>query len=74
MLVLGQCKKNEIAKNNNVITPVTALQHGPDIERILNFNKAVQAHRQDPDMRTREIVDIEEAANNIADLFNVTYT
>lgn len=74
MLVLGQCKKNEIAKNNNVITPATAIQQGPDIERILNFNKAVQAHRQDPDMRTREIVDIEEAANNIADLFNVTYT
>ncbi len=74
MLVLGQCKKNEIAKNNNVITPVTALQQGPDIERILNFNKAVQAHRQDPDMRTREVVDVEEAADDIADLFNVIYT
>lgn len=74
MLVLGQCKKNEIAKNNNVITPVTALQQGPDIERILNFNKAVQAHRQDPDMRTHEVVDVEEAADDIADLFNVIYT
>ena len=74
MLVLGQCKKNEIAKNNNVITPATAIQQGPDIERILNFNKAVQAHRQDPDMRTREVVDVEEAADDIADLFNVIYT
>ncbi|MBR6092387.1 MAG: hypothetical protein IKQ09_06190 [Bacteroidales bacterium] len=74
MLVLGQCKKNEIAKNNNVITPVTAMQQGPDIERILNFNKAVQAHRQNPDLRTREVVDVEEAADDIADLFNATYT
>lgn len=74
MLVLGQCKKNEIAKNNNVISPVTAMQQGPDIERILNFNKAVQAHRQDPDLRTREVVDVEEAADDIADLFNATYT
>lgn len=74
LLGLSQCKKNEIAKNNNVITPATAIQQGPDIERILNFNKAVQAHRQNPDLRTRDIVDIEEAANNIADLFNVTYT
>lgn len=74
MLVLSQCKKNEIVKNNNGITPVTAMQQGPDIERILNFNKAVQAHRQNPDLRTRDIVDIEEAADDIADLFNVTYT
>ena len=74
LLGLSQCKKNEIAKNNNVITPATAIQQGPDIERILNFNKAVQAHRQDPDMRTREVVDVEEAADDIADLFNVIYT
>lgn len=73
MLLLGQCKKNEIAKNDNVVGSITAMQ-GPDIERILNFNKAVQAHRQDPDLRTREVVDIEEAADNIADLFNATYT
>lgn len=73
MLGLSQCKKNEIAKNNNVVGSITAMQ-GPDIERILNFNKAVQVHRQNPDLKTREIVDIEEAANNIADLFNVTYT
>jgi len=74
MLVLSQCKKNEIVKNNNGITPVTAMQQGPDIERILDFNKAVQVHRQNPDLRTREVVDIEEAADDIADLFNVTYT
>lgn len=75
MLGLSQCKKNDIVKHNDGnISSVTSIQQGPDIERILNFNKAVQVHRQDPDMRTREIVDIEEAANNIADLFNVTYT
>lgn len=73
MLGLGQCKKNEIAKNDNVVGSITAMQ-GPDIERILNFNKAVQAHRQDPDLRTREVVDVEEAADDIADLFNATYT
>lgn len=73
MLGLSQCKKNEIAKNNNVVGSITAMQ-GPDIERILNFNKAVQAHRQNPDLKTREIVDIEEAADDIADLFNATYT
>lgn len=73
MLVLGQCKKNEIAKNDNVVGSITAMQ-GPDIERILNFNKAVQAHRQDPDLRTREVVDVEEVADDIADLFNATYT
>ncbi len=75
MLGLSQCKKNDIAKHNDeIISSVKAIQQGPDIERILNFNNAVQAHRQNPDLRTREIVDIEEAANNIADLFNVTYT
>ncbi len=75
MLGLSQCKKNDIVKHNDgTISSVTAIQQGPDIERILNFNKAVQAHRQNPDLKTREIVDIEEAADNIADLFNVTYT
>lgn len=75
MLGLSQCKKTEIGKNNNEISnPVTAMQQEPDIERILNFNKAVQAHRQNPDLRTRDIVDIEEAADDIADLFNATYT
>ena len=75
MLVLSQCKKNDIGKNNNEIgNSVIAVAQGPDIERILNFNKAVQAHRQNPDLRTREVVDIEEAADDIADLFNVTYT
>ena len=74
VLGLGQCKKNEIAKNDNGVSSVTAMQQGPDIERILNFNKAVQAHRQNPDLRTREMIDIEEAADNIADLFNATYT
>lgn len=75
MFGLSQCKKTEIDKSNNEISnSVTAIQQGPDIERILNFNKAVQAHRQNPDLRTREIVDIGEAAYNIADLFNVTYT
>lgn len=75
LLGLSQCKKNDIVKHNDgTISSVTAIQQGPDIERILNFNKAVQAHRQDPDMRTRDIVDIEEAADDIADLFNATYT
>lgn len=75
MLGLSQCKKNNIVKHNDGnISSVTSIQQGPDIERILNFNKAVQAHRQNPDLRTREIVDIGEAAYNIADLFNVTYT
>lgn len=75
MLGLSQCKKNDIVKHNDGnISSVTAIQQGPDIERILNFNKAVQAHRQNPDLKTREIVDIEEAADDIADLFNATYT
>lgn len=75
MLGLSQCKKNDIVKHNDgTISSVTAIQQGPDIERILNFNKAVQAHRQNPDLRTREVVDIEEAADDIADLFNVIYT
>lgn len=75
LLGLSQCKKNDIVKHNDgTISSVTAMQQGPDIERILNFNKAIQAHRQDPHMRTREVVDIEEAADNIADLFNATYT
>lgn len=75
MLGLSQCKKNNIVKHNDGnISSVTSIQQGPDIERILNFNKAVQVHRQNPDLRTRDIVDIEEAADDIADLFNITYT
>ena len=75
LLGLSQCKKNDIVKHNDgTISSVTAIHQGPDIERILNFNKAVQAHRQNPDLRTREVVDVEEAADDIADLFNATYT
>lgn len=75
MLGLSQCKKNNIVKHNDGnISSVTSIQQGPDIERILNFNNAVQVHRQNPDLRTRDIVDIEEAADDIADLFNITYT
>lgn len=75
LLGLSQCKKNDIVKHNDgTISSVTAIHQGPDIERILNFNKAVQVHRQNPDLRTRDIVDIEEAADDIADLFNITYT
>ena len=75
LLGLSQCKKNNIVKHNDGnISSVTSIQQGSDIERILNFNKAVQAHRQNPDLRTRDIVDIEEAADDIADLFNATYT
>lgn len=75
LLGLSQCKKNNIVKHNDGnISSVTSIQQGPDIERILNFNNVVQAHRQNPDLRTRDIVDIEEAADDIADLFNITYT
>lgn len=75
LLGLSQCKKNDIVKHNDgTISSVTAIHQGPDIERILNFNKAVQVHRQNPDLRTRDIVDVEEAADDIADLFNITYT
>ena len=35
MLVLSQCKKNDIGKNNNEIgNSVIAVAQGPDIERI----------------------------------------
>lgn len=74
-LCFSQCKKSDIVTNNNETgRPTTAIQQGQDVERILNFNKAVQAHRRNPDLKTREIVDIEEAAYNIADLFNATYS
>ena len=76
-LVLGtsQCKKNNIEKNiNETGNPAVNLQQGPDIERILKFHKDVLAHRQNPNMRTNELVELEDAADNIADLFNLVYT
>jgi len=76
-LVLGtsQCKKNNIEKNiNETGTPTVTIQQGPDIERILKFHKDVLAHRQNPNMRTNELVELEDAADNIADLFNLVYT
>ncbi len=44
------------------------------MRRILDFKKQVDARKANPGMKSGETLTLEEAMNNIVDLFNVTYT
>ncbi len=76
MTLAVSCKKNNIEKTDNAGTnpnPAVVLEQSPDITRIIKFNKDVTARRENPELKTREVITLDEAKDNIADLFNAVY-
>lgn len=76
MTLAVSCKKNNIEKTDNAGTdpnPAVVLEQSPDITRIIKFNNDVKLRRENPDLKTREVITLDEAKDNIADLFNAVY-
>ena len=66
------CRKDKIEKTDNG-NPIVTIEQSPDVTRIIKFNNDVKLRRENPDIRTREVISLEEAKDNIADLFNAVY-
>ena len=49
-------------------------QNTAEVERILDFKRQVEERKTNPGMKSAEAMTLEDAMNNIVDLFNVTYT
>ncbi len=76
MTLAVSCKKNNIEKTDNAGTdpnPAVVLEQSPDITRIIKFNNDVKLRRENPELKTREVITLDEAKDNIADLFNAVY-
>lgn len=76
MTLAVSCKKNNIEKTDNEGTnpnPAVVLEQSPDITRIIKFNNDVKLRRDNPELKTREVITLDEAKDNIADLFNAVY-
>lgn len=54
--------------------PQADAQMQAEIDRIVGFKKQVETRKANPGMKSAETVTLDEAMNNIVDLFNVTYT
>lgn len=54
--------------------PQADAQMQAEIDRIVGFMKQVKTRKANPGMKSAETVTLDEAMNNIVDLFNVTYT
>ncbi|MCQ2322780.1 MAG: hypothetical protein MJZ47_04085, partial [Bacteroidales bacterium] len=74
MTLAVSCKKNNIEKTDNgSANPVVAIEQSPDVTRIIKFNNDVKLRRDNPELKTREVITLDEAKDNIADLFNAVY-
>lgn len=74
MTLAVSCKKNNIEKTDNgSANPVVAIEQSPDVTRIIKFNSDVKLRRENPELKTREVITLDEAKDNIADLFNAVY-
>lgn len=76
MTVAVSCRKTSIEKTDNVgadPNPAVVLEQSPDITRIIKFNNDVVLRRENPGLKTREVITLDEAKDNIADLFNAVY-
>lgn len=76
MTLAVSCKKNNIEKTGNEGTnpnPAVVLEQSPDVTRIIKFNSDVKLRRDNPELKTREVITLDEAKDNIADLFNAVY-
>lgn len=73
--LMTSCKKEqETVFNSNEQTVVNDPQNEAMVARILDFQKQVDARKENPGMRSGEAMTLEEAMNDVVDLFNVTYT
>lgn len=74
-VMLTSCKKEkETVMSEKGQTEVNAPQNDAEMNRILDFKNKVDERKRHPDTRSGETMTLEEAMNNIVDLFNVTYT
>ena len=67
------CKK-EKEPQGKVKVPQADAQMQAEIDRIVGFMKQVEIRKANPGMKSAETMTLDEAVNNIVDLFNVTYT
>jgi hypothetical protein len=71
---IGCKKEKEAVLMIDDQTEINNPQNDAEVKRILNFKKQVETRKSNPGMKSAETVTLEEAMNNIVDLFNVTYT
>ena len=67
------CKKEKEPQVKAEI-PQADAQMQAEIDRIVGFMKQVEIRKANPGTKSAETVTLDEAMNNIVDLFNVTYT
>lgn len=67
------CKKEKVSQVE-VAVPQAYAHMQAEIDRIVGFKKQVETRKANQGMKSAETVTLDEAMNNIVDLFNVTYT
>ena len=72
--IFGCTKEKETVLRVNDQTEINNPQNDAEVKRILNFKKQVETRKANPGTKSAETVTLDEAMNNIVDLFNVTYT
>lgn len=73
-LAMGSCIKEKDHQIEAQIPKEDNTYMQAEINRILDFKKKVEERKSNPGMKSTETVTLDEAMNNIVDLFNVTYT
>lgn len=74
-VMMTSCKKEkESVMSEKVQTEVNDPQNDAIVNRILDFKKKVEEREANPGMKSGETMTLEEAMNNVVDLFNATYT
>ena len=72
--VIACTKEKETVFRVNDQVEINNPQNDAEVKRILNFKKQVETRKANPGTKSAETVTLDEAMNNIVDLFNVTYT
>ena len=74
-VMMTSCKKEkETVMSEKVQTEVNDQQNDAVVSRILDFKNKVDERKLHPGTRSGETMTLEDAMNNVVDLFNVTYT
>ena len=73
MVAVVSCKKEKEPQVEAEV-PQADAQMQAEIDRIVGFKKQVETRKANPGMKSAETMTLDEAMNNIVDLFNVTYT
>lgn len=74
-VMMTSCKKEkESIMSEKVQTEVNDPQNDAIVNRILDFKKKVEERKANPGTKSGETMTLEEAMNNVVDLFNATYT